>query len=131
MDICSFFRASSVTSSQSEDENDSSKSDTEYLEPSPAKKKKLCTRSAKTNATQLQAIKSTTRNWKRASIGSSLMTTFKQPLAFAGREELLFKEQEEHGFQSLSKSGRIEKMKVHAKSEIHLQSCEAEMAAAT
>ena len=97
MDIHSFFRASSsqptdVTSSQSEDENDSSKSDTEYLEPSPAKKKKLCTRRTGASATQLQAIESTTRNGKRASIGSSLMTIFKEPFArFAGREELLFK----------------------------------------
>ena len=51
-------------------------------------------------------IETTTRNGKRASIGSSLMSIFKEPFAsFAVREELLFKEQEEHGFLSLSKTG--------------------------
>ena len=48
------------------------------------------------------------------------------------QEEGLFKEQEEHGFQSLSKTGRRQsrRWKSHAKSEIHIQPWEAEMSAA-
>ena len=112
MDIRLFFGASSsqptdVKSSESEDENDSSKSDTESLEPSPAKKKKSVQEKCRSKYRQLQAIENTTRNGKRALIGSSLMTIFKEPFArFAGRGEFLFKEWEERGFQSLSKTGR-------------------------
>jgi len=70
-------------------------------------RKTLCKRSAGASTAQLQAIENTTRNGKRALIGSSLMTIFKEPFArFAGRGEFLFKEWEGRGFQSLSKTGR-------------------------
>ena len=60
------------------------------------------------------------------------MQIYKEPsVRFAGRGEFLFKEQEEHRYQSLSRTGRSNReVNDHAKSDIHIQSCEAEVAAA-
>ena len=86
-------------------------------------------RSAGASTTQLQ-VKNTTRNGKRALLGWQSKKISKEPsVRFAGRGEFLLKEQEEHGFQSLSRTA-IKKVKTHAKSDIHIQSCKAEVAAA-
>jgi hypothetical protein len=66
----------------------------------------VCTKRAGVNIVQLQAVENTTKNGKNASIGSSSMPIFEEPFArFAGNEEFLFKEREERGFQSPSKTG--------------------------
>ena len=50
---------------------------------------------------------------------------------FAGREEYLFKEQEENGYQSLSGTGRRQSRRLkRMQSDTHIQLCEGEMAAA-
>ena len=71
MDIRSFFGSASSSkstdvSSSSEDEIDSNQSDTECLEPSPAKKRLTVHEKRRR---KLQAVENTTRNGKRALVG--------------------------------------------------------------
>ena len=74
----------------------------------------------------------TTINGKKNCLGWSMIKIFKEPFArCAKREENHFKEQEEHGSPSPLTIGKGKrKTRAHSHSDCHVQSCEAELAAA-
>ena len=132
-----FFGASSsqptdVKSSESEDENDSSKSDTESLEPSPAKKKKSVQEKRRSKYRPATSNRKYNKKWEESFNWLIFEDNFQGAFCKVCRKRGI----------SLQRTGgtwiskpfknwkKALKMKAHAKSEIHIQSCEAEMAAA-
>ncbi len=122
MDIRSFFCGASSSkspghssSSDTEDKIDSNQSDTEFLEPSPAKKRLIVhEKHAKERLTtheKSKKIAASSRKYNKKweeSFNWLMFDKISKELfvRFAGREEFLFKEQEEHGSQNLSRTGR-------------------------
>ncbi len=149
MDIRSFFRGASSSktpdysssSSDTEDKIDGNQSAIEYLEPSPAKKRSIV-------HDKHGKGKLTAREKSKKTITSSLRCNKKWEESF---NWLMFDEFFQGAFCkvcrrrgiSLQRTGgtwiskpftnwkkAIEKMRIHAKSDVHLLSCEAEVAAA-
>jgi len=138
MDIRLFFGASSsqptdVKSSESEDENDSSKSDTESLEPSPAKKKKSVQEKCRSKYRPATSNRKYNKKWEQSFNWLIFDDNFQGAFCKVCRKRGISLQRTggtwiSKPFKNWKKA--LEKMKAHAKSEIHIQSCEAEMAAA-
>ncbi len=149
MDIRSFFCGASSSkspghssSSDTEDKIDSNQSDTEFLEPSPAKKRLIVhEKHAKERLTTHEKSKKITASSRK--YNKKWEESFNWLMFDKNFQGAFCKVCRKRGI-SLQRTGgtwiskpftnwkkAIEKMKIHAKSDIHLLSCEAEMAAAT
>ena len=137
MDISFFGGASSSkstdVSSSSEDEIDSNQSDTECLEPSPAKKRLTVHEKRRRKYRPVTSSRKYNKKWEESFDWLTFDENFRGAFCKVCRKRGISLQRT--GGTWISKPFKnwmkaIEKMKAHAKSDIHIQSCEAEMAAA-
>ena len=138
MDIRSFFAASEASSSQQTDiqSEESSESEAESeteLEPSPAKKKKGVHEKSRSKYRPATSSRKYNKKWEERFDWLIFNDNFQGAFCKVCRKRGLSFERT--GGTRISKPFKnwkkaVEKMKAHAKSKSHIQSCEAEIAAA-
>ena len=138
MDIRSFFGGASSSkstdvSSSSEDEIDSNQSDTECLEPSPAKKRLTVHEKRRRKYRPVTSSRKYNKKWEESFNWLTFDENFRGAFCKVCRKRGISLQRTggtwiSKPFKNWKKA--IEKMKAHAKSDINIQSCETEMAAA-